>query len=169
MLRGRNAQYRYARKFQVSESTATATLTPAVAERPVGHGHFVTTHWSVVLAASRNDTTAQIDEHGRDGNALLREEYPHAPPVGRALAADDQLFAAVVAVFAGILDGNAQAHQRRHGDLVVINSHHVAAAGDHLGKGRRIAVEGSLRQDVYEKDGEERKAVSVVAKRLEYL
>ena len=37
------------------------------------------------------------------------------------------------------------------------------AAGDHLGKGRRIAVEGSLRQDVYEKDGEERKAVSVVA------
>jgi single-stranded DNA-binding protein len=43
------------------------------------------------------------------------------------------------------------------------------AAGDHLGKGRRIAVEGSLRQDVYEKDGEERKAVSVVAKRLEYL
>jgi single-stranded DNA-binding protein len=30
-------------------------------------------------------------------------------------------------------------------------------------------VEGSLRQDVYEKDGEERKAVSVVAKRLEYL
>ena len=43
------------------------------------------------------------------------------------------------------------------------------AAGAHLGKGRRIAVEGSLRQDVYEKDGEERKAVSVVAKRLEYL
>jgi single-strand DNA-binding protein len=43
------------------------------------------------------------------------------------------------------------------------------AAGDHLGKGRRIAVEGSLRQDVYEKDGEERKAVSVVARRLEYL
>jgi single-strand DNA-binding protein len=43
------------------------------------------------------------------------------------------------------------------------------AAGEHLGKGRKIAVEGSLRQDVYEKDGEERKAVSVVAKRLEYL
>jgi single-strand DNA-binding protein len=43
------------------------------------------------------------------------------------------------------------------------------AAGEHLGKGRRIAVEGSLRQDVYEKDGEERKSVSVVAKRLEYL
>ena len=43
------------------------------------------------------------------------------------------------------------------------------AAGEHLGKGRRIAVEGTLRQDVYEKDGEERKAVSVVAKRLEYL
>lgn len=43
------------------------------------------------------------------------------------------------------------------------------AAGDHLGKGRRIAVEGSLRQDVYEKEGEERKAVSIVAKRLEYL
>jgi single-strand DNA-binding protein len=43
------------------------------------------------------------------------------------------------------------------------------AASMHLGKGRRIAVEGSLRQDVYEKDGEERKAVSVVARRLEYL
>ena len=43
------------------------------------------------------------------------------------------------------------------------------AAGEHLSKGRRIAVEGSLRQDVYDKDGEERKAVSVVAKRIEYL
>lgn len=43
------------------------------------------------------------------------------------------------------------------------------AAEEHLGKGRRIAVEGSLRQDVYEKDGEERKTVFVVARRLEYL
>ena len=43
------------------------------------------------------------------------------------------------------------------------------AAGDHLSKGRRIAVEGSLRQDVYEKDREERKLVSVVAMRIEYL
>ncbi len=43
------------------------------------------------------------------------------------------------------------------------------AAGEHLGKGRRIAVEGSLRQDVYEKDGEERRSVSIVARRLEYL
>ena len=43
------------------------------------------------------------------------------------------------------------------------------AAGEHLGKGRKIGVEGSLRQDVYEKDGEERKAVSIVARRLEYL
>ncbi|MHB0981451.1 MAG: single-stranded DNA-binding protein [Thermoleophilia bacterium] len=36
-------------------------------------------------------------------------------------------------------------------------------------KGRRIGVEGTLRQDTYEKDGEERKAVSIVARRLEYL
>jgi single-strand DNA-binding protein len=43
------------------------------------------------------------------------------------------------------------------------------AAADHLGKGRRIGVEGSLRQDTYEKDGEERRAVSIVARRLEYL
>ncbi|NLG66886.1 MAG: single-stranded DNA-binding protein [Actinobacteria bacterium] len=43
------------------------------------------------------------------------------------------------------------------------------AAAEHLGKGRRVAVEGSLRQDTYEKDGEERRAVSIVAKRLEYL
>jgi len=43
------------------------------------------------------------------------------------------------------------------------------AAGDHLGKGRRIAVEGLLRQDIYEKDGEERKAVSIVARRVEHL
>jgi len=43
------------------------------------------------------------------------------------------------------------------------------AAEEHLGKGRRIAVEGSLRQDVYEKDGEERRTVFVVARRLEYL
>jgi single-strand DNA-binding protein len=43
------------------------------------------------------------------------------------------------------------------------------AAADHLGKGRQIGVEGSLRQDTYEKDGEERKAVSIVARRLEYL
>jgi single-strand DNA-binding protein len=45
----------------------------------------------------------------------------------------------------------------------------VEAAGDHLTRGRRIAVEGSLRQDSYEKDGEERKAVSIVARRIEYL
>jgi single-strand DNA-binding protein len=43
------------------------------------------------------------------------------------------------------------------------------AAADHLGKGRRIGVEGTLRQDTYEKDGEERKATSIVARRLEYL
>lgn len=43
------------------------------------------------------------------------------------------------------------------------------AAAEHLVKGRRIGVEGTLRQDTYEKDGEERKAVSVVARRLEYL
>ena len=40
---------------------------------------------------------------------------------------------------------------------------------EQIGKGRKIAVEGSLRQDVYEKEGEEHKAVSVIAKRLEYL
>lgn len=43
------------------------------------------------------------------------------------------------------------------------------AAAENLVKGRRIGVEGTLRQDTYEKDGEERKAVSVVARRLEYL
>ena len=43
------------------------------------------------------------------------------------------------------------------------------AASENLVKGRRLGVEGSLRQDVYEKEGEERKAVSVVARRLEYL
>ena len=43
------------------------------------------------------------------------------------------------------------------------------AAADNLAKGRRVGVEGALRQDTYEKDGEERKAVSVVARRLEYL
>jgi single-strand DNA-binding protein len=43
------------------------------------------------------------------------------------------------------------------------------AAAENLVKGRRIAVEGSLRQDVYEKDGEERRSVSVVARRVEYL
>jgi single-strand DNA-binding protein len=43
------------------------------------------------------------------------------------------------------------------------------AAAENLAKGRRLGVEGSLRQDVYEKEGEERKAVSVVARRLEYL
>ena len=43
------------------------------------------------------------------------------------------------------------------------------AASEHLSKGRRIAVEGCLRQDSYEKDGKEHKVVSVVAKRLEYL
>lgn len=42
-------------------------------------------------------------------------------------------------------------------------------AAENLVKGRRIAVEGSLRQDIYEKDGEERRSVSVVARRVEYL
>jgi single-strand DNA-binding protein len=48
-------------------------------------------------------------------------------------------------------------------------NYQAEAAGERLSRGRRIAVEGTLRQDVYEKDGEERKAVSVVAKRIEYL
>ena len=43
------------------------------------------------------------------------------------------------------------------------------AAAENLVKGRRIAVEGSLRQDAYEKDGEERRSVSIVARRVEYL
>lgn len=43
------------------------------------------------------------------------------------------------------------------------------AAAENLVKGRRLGVEGALRQDVYEKEGEERKAVSIVARRLEYL
>ena len=43
------------------------------------------------------------------------------------------------------------------------------AAAENLVKGRRIAVEGSLRQDIYEKDGEEPRSVSVVAWRVEYL
>ena len=38
-----------------------------------------------------------------------------------------------------------------------------------LVQGRRIAVEGALRQDTYERDGEERKIVSIVARRVEYL
>jgi single-strand DNA-binding protein len=42
-------------------------------------------------------------------------------------------------------------------------------AAENLVKGRRIAVEGSLRQDTYEKDGEERRSVSVIARRVEYL
>ncbi|HZJ02769.1 MAG TPA: single-stranded DNA-binding protein [Thermoleophilia bacterium] len=43
------------------------------------------------------------------------------------------------------------------------------AAADNLAKGRRIGVEGSLRQDTYEKEGEERRSVSVVARRLQFL
>ncbi len=43
------------------------------------------------------------------------------------------------------------------------------AAADNLVKGRRIGVEGSLRQDTYEKEGEERRSVSVVARRLQFL
>ena len=43
------------------------------------------------------------------------------------------------------------------------------AAADNLAKGRRIGVEGALRQEVYDKEGEERKSLSIVARRLEYL
>lgn len=43
------------------------------------------------------------------------------------------------------------------------------AASENLVKGRRIAVEGSLRQDTYERDGEERKTVSIIARRVQYL
>lgn len=43
------------------------------------------------------------------------------------------------------------------------------AAGEFLAKGKRVAISGKLRQDVYEKDGEERYAVAVVAQRIEYL
>lgn len=43
------------------------------------------------------------------------------------------------------------------------------AAADNLVKGRRIAVEGSLRQDHLEDDGKTRVGVSVIARRVEYL
>jgi hypothetical protein len=37
------------------------------------------------------------------------------------------------------------------------------AAGDHLSRGLRVAVEGSFRQDTYEKDGDERRGFCVCA------
>ncbi len=43
------------------------------------------------------------------------------------------------------------------------------AAAKYLSKGQRVAVEGSLRQDTYEKDGVEHHAVSVIARKIEYL
>ena len=43
------------------------------------------------------------------------------------------------------------------------------AAGDHLSKGRRVAVEGSLRQDTYERDEEVRKSISIVARKVHFL
>ena len=44
------------------------------------------------------------------------------------------------------------------------------AAAENITKGRRVAVEGSLRQDIYDdEDGKERRAVSIVARRVEYL
>ena len=43
------------------------------------------------------------------------------------------------------------------------------AENELLQKGRKISVEGALRQDVYEKDGDERRAVSVVARRVQVL
>lgn len=43
------------------------------------------------------------------------------------------------------------------------------AVADNVAKGRRVGVEGSLRQDTYEKEGEERRSVSVVARRIEFL
>ena len=47
----------------------------------------------------------------------------------RALAADDQLFAAVVAVVAGVLDRDAQPSQRGQHDLVIVHGQHVGALG----------------------------------------
>ena len=43
------------------------------------------------------------------------------------------------------------------------------AAGEFLGKGRRVAVEGMLRQDIYDRDRNEHRAVSIVARKLQYL
>jgi len=44
------------------------------------------------------------------------------------------------------------------------------AAAENLVKGRRVAVEGSLRQDIrYEDDGSEYKSVSIIARRVDYL
>ncbi|GAB4258253.1 MAG: hypothetical protein Kow00129_17780 [Thermoleophilia bacterium] len=43
------------------------------------------------------------------------------------------------------------------------------AVADNLAKGRRVGVEGALRQETYERDGEERRSVSVVARRVEFL
>ena len=40
---------------------------------------------------------------------------------------------------------------------------------EHLGKGRRVAVDGRLRSSSWEEDGKRRSAVEVVARRVEFL
>jgi single-strand DNA-binding protein len=42
-------------------------------------------------------------------------------------------------------------------------------ASENLVKGRRISAEGSLRQETYEQDGEDRRRVVVIARRIEGL
>jgi single-stranded DNA-binding protein len=49
------------------------------------------------------------------------------------------------------------------------NAKRIYEAAGGMAKGRRIAVRGKLRQDIYEKDGEERKAVSVHVDEFELL
>jgi single-strand DNA-binding protein len=40
---------------------------------------------------------------------------------------------------------------------------------EHLGKGKQVAVDGRLRSRTWEEDGKRRRAVEVVAKRVEFL
>jgi len=105
-----------------------------------------------------------------EGNRISKEETVNSVHLIGRLATDVEVKevngGSKVSSFILAVDRNAE-----EADFFRIKAWNsqAEAAGDHLGKGRKIAVEGSLRQDVYEKDGEERKAVSVVAKRLEYL
>jgi single-strand DNA-binding protein len=124
----------------------------------------------VVFNPAAHSVTLQFPGLGRRANRISKEETMNSVHLIGRLATDVDVKevngGSKVSTFILAVDRNAE-----EADFFRIKAWNsqAEAAGDHLGKGRRIAVEGSLRQDVYEKDGEERKAVSVVAKRLEYL
>jgi single-strand DNA-binding protein len=81
----------------------------------------------------------------------------------REVGPDKKVASFVVAVDRASREGGA--------DFVSVSAwdRQAELCAEHLGKGRRIAVDGRLKSRSWEEDGKRRTAIEVVARRIEFL